>query len=391
MTDANPTAAVSTVREIPPDKDREPEAGLAVCLSGGGYRAMVFHIGVLWRLNEVGLLPEVKRFSSVSGGSLSAGVLAMNWGNLAFDDRNVASNFNELVVIPLRKMAGTRVDLPAVVAGSLLPGASISDRIAAAYRRHLFGAATLQDLPDDPPRFVFNATNLTTGVLMRFSKPYLGDYKIGRILKPDVELAVVVAASSAFPPILSPCTLHFKGQQWVKEAGNDPNLDKPEFRDKVELTDGGVYDNLGLEPAWKKYMSVLVSDAGGILAYESDPSNDWIRQTYRVLKIIDNQVRSLRKRQIVGSFRAGERNGMYVGIWSDLAEFPQAALPVDHRMTLELAKIPTRLDALDDRLQERLINWGYSVCDAGLRSYYLRAKLRDAPATALPYPARPLT
>jgi NTE family protein len=304
MTNVVSTAAISPVREIPGDKDGEPEIGLAVCLSGGGYRAMVFHIGVLWRLNEVGLLPEVKRFSSVSGGSLTAGVLAMNWRKLAFDDK-VASNFRELVVAPLRKMAGKRVDIPAVVTGSVLPRSSISDRVAAAYRRHLFGPTTLQDLPDDPPRFVFNSTNLATGVLMRFSKPYLGDYKVGRILKPNLELAVAVAASSAFPPMLSPCTLNFKGLQWVKEEGNDPNLAKPEFRDKIEVTDGGVYDNLGLETAWKKYKSVLVSDAGGILAYQSNPAYDWTRQTYRVLKIIDNQVRSLRKRQIVGSIKAG--------------------------------------------------------------------------------------
>lgn len=47
-----------------------PEAGMALCLSGGGYRAMIFHIGVLWRLYEAGLLKDMKRISSVSGGSI---------------------------------------------------------------------------------------------------------------------------------------------------------------------------------------------------------------------------------------------------------------------------------------------------------------------------------
>ena len=54
-----------------------PEAGAGLCLSGGGYRAMVFHIGVLWRLYETGLLKSMKRISSVSGGSITAGVLAL--------------------------------------------------------------------------------------------------------------------------------------------------------------------------------------------------------------------------------------------------------------------------------------------------------------------------
>src|SRR5262245_28221555 len=47
--------------------------GIALCLSGGGYRAMLFHLGALWRLNEAGLLSQLKRISSVSGGSITAG------------------------------------------------------------------------------------------------------------------------------------------------------------------------------------------------------------------------------------------------------------------------------------------------------------------------------
>lgn len=50
--------------------DKEPEMGAALCLSGGGYRAMLFHVGVLWRLYEARLLQDVKRISSVSGGLL---------------------------------------------------------------------------------------------------------------------------------------------------------------------------------------------------------------------------------------------------------------------------------------------------------------------------------
>ena len=76
-------------------------------------------------------------------------------------------------VDPVRRMAGTGIDISAVVVGSLLPLTSISEQLAKTYRKHLFGNAALQDLPDSP-RFVFNATNLESGVLMRFSKPYMG-------------------------------------------------------------------------------------------------------------------------------------------------------------------------------------------------------------------------
>src|SRR3982074_1911559 len=72
------------VRFIEPDRTepRAPEPGTALCPAGGGYRAMLFHLGALKRLNEVGYLTKLKRVSSVSGGSITAGVLAMNWKRL---------------------------------------------------------------------------------------------------------------------------------------------------------------------------------------------------------------------------------------------------------------------------------------------------------------------
>ncbi len=172
----------------------------------------------------------------------------------------VASNFAEVVVQPVRKMASTNVDLGAVFWGSVLPG-SVAERVAKAYRKHLFGDTTLQDLPDEP-RFVFNATNLESGVLFRFSKPYMGDYRVGRIVNPTIELAVAVAASSAFPPVLSPCVLDLGNETWKDDDGNDLGY-KPGFRDEIKLTDGGVYDNLGLETAWKRYKTILVERRRG--------------------------------------------------------------------------------------------------------------------------------
>jgi NTE family protein len=53
--------------------------GIALCLSGGGYRAMLFHVGALWRLNELGYLAKLDRISSVSGGSITAALLGLRW------------------------------------------------------------------------------------------------------------------------------------------------------------------------------------------------------------------------------------------------------------------------------------------------------------------------
>jgi hypothetical protein len=87
-----------------------PEPGIALCLSGGGYRAMLFHAGCLWRLNELGLLGGLSRISSVSGGSITSGVLGMNWRELGFAAGSPSSRFAELVVTPLRQMASTTID-----------------------------------------------------------------------------------------------------------------------------------------------------------------------------------------------------------------------------------------------------------------------------------------
>src|SRR5262249_13039170 len=157
---------------------------------------------------EVGLLGKLTRISSVSGGSITAGLLGLLWNKLQFNGGKTA-NFG-LFVDGMRAMADTSVDVGAVIGGIFLPG-SISDRVAKAYDSVLFKGAKLADLPDDSggkaPRFVINATNIQTSALWRFSRPYMGDYRVGLIDKPDVALATAVAASSAFPPILSPMTL----------------------------------------------------------------------------------------------------------------------------------------------------------------------------------------
>jgi NTE family protein len=79
-----------------------------LCLSGGGYRALLFHLAALWRLNEWCYLPRLTRISSVSGGSITAGVLGFKWAKLRFDGQGIARAFDQEVVQPIRaESAGT--------------------------------------------------------------------------------------------------------------------------------------------------------------------------------------------------------------------------------------------------------------------------------------------
>ncbi len=343
------------------------EEGWALCLSGGGYRAMLFHTGALWRINELGFLPKLDRISSVSGGSITAAVLGVNWSDLGLDsETGVAGGFESAVVKPIRKLAGKTVDRKAIFTG-LFGRGSIGAKVANAYRSTLFGTKTLQDLPDHP-RFVINATNVQTGALWRFSKPYMGDYRVGRVFEPTVELALAVAASSAFPPVLSPLVLELDPTKFDPDP--DAELQRPPYTSSAVLSDGGVYDNIGIETAWKRYTSVLVSDAGGKMQPEPNPDSNWAQHSLRVLNVIDNQVRSLRKRQVISSYKAGERGGAYWGIRTDIAAYKlQTALDCPVEKTTKLADTPTRLKATPEKLQMKLINWGYAVCDAALRRH----------------------
>ncbi len=373
------------VERIPPDAtERGPEHGIALCLSGGGYRAMLFHLGALWRLNELGYLPRLDRVSSVSGGSIAAGVLGLAWPKLDFDG-GVGRGFSEAVVAPIRALAGETIDLSAVLRGLLGPG-SANDQVVRAYKHHLYGDHSLQDLPDRP-RFVINATNLQSGVLWRFSKPYMWDYRVGKIADPKLELAVAVAASSAFPPVLSPAVLEFAESDYTLNTGTD--LQRPPFTTEVFLADGGVYDNLGLETAWKRYTTILVSDGGGHLAPQEEPARDWPRHGLRVAELLDRQVRALRKRQVIASYKLpadqrDHRAGAYWGIRSDITHFGlDDALPCPVAQTTKLAETPTRLSSLDASDQERLINWGYAICDAGMRAHVEKGL---PPPMGFPYP-----
>jgi NTE family protein len=347
----------------------QPEDGIGLALSGGGYRAMVFHVGALIRLNEVGLMRKIKRISSVSGGSITAGVLGTSWKDLKFTD-DVAVNF-DVVVERVRQMADTTVDAGAIIGGILLPG-SISDRVAKAYDKTLFNGAKLDDLPDDSqpgnPRFVINATNIQTAALWRFSRNYMGDYRVGLVERPNLSLAAAVAASSAFPPVLSPSELDIE-QPVVNTPGAD--LHKEPYTKTAILSDGGVYDNLGLETIAKRYITLLVSDAGQKIAPEPNPHRDWARHSLRVLDTVDNQVRSLRKRQLIDSYERKDHNGTYWGIRTSFADYklPDDPLKCSTRNPVPLAEIPTRLEAMPRNVQDRLMNWGYAIGDAALRAH----------------------
>src|SRR5690606_26003280 len=115
------------------------------------------------------------------------------------------------------------------------------------------------------------------------SKAYMADYRIGRIDTPDLSVGKVVAASSAFPPVLSPCIIEVDPARWKRFEGADL-FDNVRYKHTLTLTDGGAYDNIGLEPV-DTYETILVSDAGAPFGMHDEAKTDPLGQLSRALDI----------------------------------------------------------------------------------------------------------
>lgn len=151
--------------------------------------------------------------------------------------------------------------------------------LAAQYER-VVTRLRLRELPDQP-RFIINATDIEFGVNWIFDsqvkdsvKGEAGDYQAGyRRPLPDWPVARAVAASSCFPPIFNPLPLGLKPAELVDGKYRGPNRDQ--LVEGIGLSDGGVYDNLGLEPVWKGHAVILVSDGGAVFEPEAKKGLFW--------------------------------------------------------------------------------------------------------------------
>ena len=359
---------------------RQPGTGLA--MSGGGYRASLFHLGSLRRLAELGVLDRVVHIASVSGGSITAGLLA---ADLATQATSSWGDRVSRIGGKLREFCSHTIDTGTIVGGILTPFRRVSDLLAGKYKI-LYGDTRLSQLSATGPRFTFCATNLQTGRLVHLTRGAIVDYRIGRT-NVDVSLARAVAASSAFPPVLSPVTIDCAGATWTK-LKHSTLTDDRRFTQTLHLTDGGAYDNMGLEPVWDDYENVLVSDAGAPYQPEEEVDSNWFSQLLCVFEIATDQARGVRKRWLVDQYQSGAHAGTYWGINTQIQKYALAdALAVAPATITKLAAMRTRLNAFSPEEQELLINWGYAVTDAAMRRWC--AALCTSPTSAaLPFPSR---
>jgi len=253
----------------------DPKIGLA--LSGGGSRAIAFHLGCLRALNRLGLLDRVSVLSTVSGGSVIGAYFHAHRGDFASFEETIRALLARGLVAPMRRKLlsslGIKVGAAFVAVGIValavaaiktavkIIGLMMPQTLAAHFERfdirsplHRFASRTtlleaalddilsnhmsLSDLPAQP-HLVVNATELRTGSAFRFGTMESGSWRWGKLHRNEVSVAHAVAASAAYPLILPAFdeTLTFNKDGALSNA-------------RVLLTDGGIYDNLGLGCLW---------------------------------------------------------------------------------------------------------------------------------------------
>jgi NTE family protein len=377
------TATAYALEQYTPKRERE---GIGLCLSGGGYRAALFHLGGLRRLNEFNLLGRLQTISSVSGGSIVAAYLAtvIPWPLTA-----PLNDWEERVARPFRSFTQTNIRTVPILK-RLLPwnwfrASTAVEAIAEIYEKELTDLE-LRKLPNRP-NFVLCATDMAFGDNWIFDRDRMGAYLPGYIepVPPDWPLARAVAASACFPPVFNPLPIRFSPSSFTGgKLPPGPERDKPLA--ELSLTDGGVYDNLGLEPVWKNHAQVLVSDGGAIFHFEGDKNLLWRLQRY--VAINEAQALSLRKRWLISNFISGIMQGAYWGIGSSRESYDSGdslGYAKDLARTF-IAKVRTDLDAFSEAEAAILENHGYLLADVAIQRHLPNLLTMPIPPLSVPHP-----
>jgi NTE family protein len=186
---------------------------------------------------------------------------------------------------------------------------------------------------DNAPTWSINCTTAETGRRFRFKRMTMGDYELGYASAEKFSLAKAMAISAAFPGGIGPLSVKTKAFQWEKRPGEWEQGQgsavpfTPPFK-RLHLYDGGLYDNLGIEPLFdigrqalkpdetleRKAKFLLVSDAGAALARKPilHPLNPF--RFKRIADIALDQTRSLRVRALVNFLQQEPESGAYLGI-----------------------------------------------------------------------------
>jgi predicted acylesterase/phospholipase RssA len=348
---------------------------IGLALSGGGFRATLYHLGLVRFLRDAGLLQQVTHITSVSGGSIMAAHLALNWTDYTGTDKE----FDQAAA---KLLAYTRLDVRNRIVrrfplGLLLRGPrrllGLSNRLLTRtgwldhhYEKHLYGDRSLFELPECPQLHIL-ATNLSEGCLCSFNRDGLwmmkekaGRSEIERIRVGLMTVSMAVAASSAFPGFFPPLEL----------TGQDVGARGGEFG-RQAYTDGGVFDNLGVRMfRWltpllseeKALDGVLVSDVGSRILIQDSQAGGLVRTALRSSDILMDRVWQLETENFQDTF------GFVFARVTDVVGPAEDSTALHAEVQRQIANIRTDLDAFSLLESSCLIRQGYCVGRKACRS-----------------------
>ena len=342
---------------------------MGLALSGGGFRASFYHIGVLAKLAELDLLRSIEYLSCVSGGSIIGAYYYLEVRKLLqskHDDDIKRQDYIELVQrVEKQFLAGVQRNIRTRVLSEwrtslkmiFVPDYSRTTRAGELYESELYsrvedggnhsprwlneliiipkGENSASFRPKDHnwrrsnkvPILILNATALNTGHNWQFTATWMGEppgtidtidanYRLRRMYYEDapdgnkkVRLGHAVAASACVPGIFEPVPLnHLYEHEIPKYEGNGKGS---EVEPIVRLVDGGVHDNQGVAALLDQGCNVfLVSDASGQMNALDFPNNRILGVPLRANNILQARVRDAQYRELCSRHRSGLLKGL---------------------------------------------------------------------------------
>jgi len=385
------------------DETVAPKIGLA--LSGGGSRAIAFHLGCLRALDQLGLLDRIAILSTVSGGSVIGAYFHAHQGDFVSFEAKIRELLAQGLVAPMRRKLfsalGIKVAAAFIVVGAVALGVALLRALVMIARlsmprslsRHferfdirsplhrfasrtslleatlddlLFEHVSLTGLPAHP-HLVINATELRTGSAFRFGTKESGSWRWGKLHDNNVSVAHAVAASAAYPLFLPAFdeTLTFVKDGTLTNA-------------RVILTDGGIYDNLGLGSLWPDRSSdislnvipvdTIICCSAGYGLRQDPPSQFIFARMLSVFSAVFDRAQNASMHRLHEAKRSGQIKKFlfpYLGQLDDQLPNPPANLVRRE----EAHAYPTDFNAMPDEWIERLSLRGEQLTSCLARSY----------------------
>lgn len=369
---------------------------------------MAFHLGCLRTLKAVGILDQASVLSCVSGGSVIGAIYVTHEGSFesfeekvretlrngfvrpalwtAFTSREgllaafcrmaiFARRITGLMLVPLRWSASrvlAMVGMPTTGRVSSVTPRRFASRttiLAETFDRLLFEGKTLKHIETRKPKFVAVASELRTGTAFYFSPSESGSWRFGKVNQDSIKVAWAVAASAAYPLLLPALDKYYT---FNKSDGSAR-------KERMILTDGGVYDNLGLAPLWPDRDSaisvnipkpdVIIACRAGYGLRLGEPTVTLLgRMTASFYTSLDRAQNAALKRLF--DLRSAGKLQAIVLPYLGQADAHLACPPSDLVKREEVDAYPTNFSAMAEEWIERLSKRGEQVTLAVLKEHH---------------------